>query len=128
MTYRKPTKLNRGDTVAIVSPSWGGPSTFPHIYENGLKVLLEWGLKIKEFPTTRMDPRFTRDNPEVRAKDINEAFADTGVKAIFASIGGNDSVRILPFLDKKSLPIILKFSWGIPTPQLFTYSRINKGL
>ncbi|MHB8710092.1 MAG: S66 peptidase family protein [Minisyncoccota bacterium] len=101
MTYKKPEKLKRGDTVAIVSPSWGGPSIFPHIYENGLKVLQEWDLKIKEFPTARMDAAFTRVNPQIRAKDINDAFADAEVKAIFASIGGDDSVRILPFLDKK---------------------------
>ena len=100
-TYKKPGKLKKGDTVAIVSPSWGGPSVFPYIYENGLKVLQEWGLKIKEFPTARMDAAFTRANPQVRAKDINDAFADPEVKAVFASIGGDDSVRILPFLDKQ---------------------------
>ena len=101
MIYKKPTKLNKGDTVAIVSPSWGGPSVFPHIYENGLKVLQEWGLIIKEFPTARMDATFTRTNPQVRAKDINDAFSNPDIKAVFASIGGDDSVRILPFLNKK---------------------------
>lgn len=100
MNYKKSVKLNKGDTVAIVSPSWGGPSVFPYIYENGLKVLEEWGLKVKEFPTARMDASFTKSNPHIRAKDINDAFADQEVKAIFASIGGSDSVRILPFLDK----------------------------
>ena len=98
---KKPERLKQGDTVAIVSPSWGGPSVFPHIYENGLKVLREWGLNIKEFPTARAEASFLRANPRVRAEDINEAFADSEVKAIFASIGGDDSVRILPFIDKK---------------------------
>lgn len=97
----KPKKLKRGDVVAIISPSWGGPSVFPHIYENGLKILLELGLKIKEFPTARMDAAFTRANPQIRAKDINDAFADSEVKAIFTSVGGDDSVRILPFVNKK---------------------------
>ena len=97
----KSKRLKQEDTVAIVSPSWGGPGVFPHIYENGLKVLREWGLKIKEFPTARMDAGFLRANPQVRAKDINDAFADSEVKAIFASIGGDDSARILPFVDKK---------------------------
>ena len=100
MQYKKPAKLKKGDTVAIVSPSWGGPGVFPHVYENGLKILNEWGLIIKEFPTARMDADFLRENPRIRAKDINDAFADPIVKAIFASIGGDDSVRILPFLDK----------------------------
>ncbi len=101
MHYQKPRKLKPGDTVGIVSPSWGGPSLFPHIYENGLKVLREWGLVIKEFPTARKDDVFLRANPQFRANDLNDAFADPEVKAIFASIGGNDSVRILPFVDKK---------------------------
>ncbi len=99
-SFRRSKKLHPGDTVAIVSPSWGGPSVFPHVYENGLKILREWGLVVKEFPTARMDAKFLRSNPEIRAKDINDAFADPDVKAIFASIGGDDSVRILPFLDK----------------------------
>ena len=86
MQYKKPERLHKGDTVAIVSPSWGGPSVFPRIYENGLKVLRQWGLKIKEFPTARMDANFLRANPQVRAEDINDAFADPEVKAIFASI------------------------------------------
>ena len=36
-----PKKLKKGDIVAIISPSWGGPSIFPNIYENGLRVLKE---------------------------------------------------------------------------------------
>jgi len=96
-----PKKLKADDTVAIISPSWGGPSFFPHIYENGLKILSEWGLKIKEYPTARAEDDYLRKNPEFRAKDINDAFADPEVTAIFASIGGDDSVRILPYLDRE---------------------------
>ncbi len=101
MDYIKPKKLQKGDTVAIVSPSWGGPNIFPHIYENGLKILEKWEIRIKEYPTARMSVGFLRENPQIRAKDINDAFADPEVKAIFTSIGGDDSVRILPFLNKK---------------------------
>lgn len=101
MQYQKPRKLDAGDSVAILSPSSGVPSIFPHIYENGLKILRKWELKIKEYPTARMDIKTLRENPKVRAKDVNDAFADPEVKAIFASIGGDDSVRILPYLDKE---------------------------
>ena len=99
MQMKKPHRLSKGDTVAIVSPSWGGPEAFPAIYENGLKVLKEWGLVIKEYPTAKANNEFLSKNPEARAKDINDAFADTEIKAVFASIGGDDSVRILPFLN-----------------------------
>lgn len=101
MKYTKPARLVLGDTVAIVSPSWGGPSRYPHVYENGLKVLREFGLQIKEYPSARASADFLAHNPEVRANDINDAFADTEVKAIFASTGGDDSVRILPFLNRE---------------------------
>ena len=33
MKYKRPGRLCASDTVAIVSPSWGGPSLFPHVYE-----------------------------------------------------------------------------------------------
>ncbi|MFH0906518.1 MAG: LD-carboxypeptidase, partial [archaeon] len=97
----KPNKLKKGDTIAIVSPSWGGPSIFPHIYENGLKILKEeLALKIKEFPSAKAKAEFLYNNPKFRAEDINKAFSDKEVKAIFVSIGGDDSVRILKYLDK----------------------------
>jgi muramoyltetrapeptide carboxypeptidase LdcA involved in peptidoglycan recycling len=126
MPFTKPQKLHRGDTVAIVSPSWGGPIAFPHIYENGLKILREWGLKIKEFPTARMDTDFLRANPQVRAKDINDAFANTEVKAIFVSIGGDDSVRILPFLNKKIITNNPKILMGYSdTSTLHTFCNLQ---
>ncbi len=73
MIYKKPAKLKSGDKVAIVSPSWGGPSVFPDVYENGIKVLKEWGLEIVEYPTARMDASFLRENPQVRAGDAAAA-------------------------------------------------------
>lgn len=101
MTHKKPQKLNKGDTVAVLSMSWAGPSVFPHVFDNGLKVLKDWGLEIKEYPSTRATHDVLSKNPGLRAKDINDAFADPEIKAIFASIGGDDSVRLLPFLDKE---------------------------
>ena len=95
----KSKKLQKGDTIAIISPSWGGPSVFPHIYESGIKALKNLGLKIKEYPSARKDADYTYNNPEFRAKDINDAFADSEVKAIFTSIGGDDSIRIIPYID-----------------------------
>lgn len=99
MIYSKPQKLEKGDTVAIVSPSWAGPNACPLIYENGIKTLQTLWLKVKEYPTTRASHNFLTNNPEARAKDINDAFSDPEIKAIFASIGWDDSVRILPFLN-----------------------------
>jgi muramoyltetrapeptide carboxypeptidase LdcA involved in peptidoglycan recycling len=125
MKITKPHRLKRGDTVAVISPSWGGPSVYPHIYDNGLKVLSDWGLTIKEYPTARMDALQLKDNPQIRANDINNAFADTEIKAIFVSIGGDDSVRILPFLDKKIISENPKIVMGYSdTTTLLTFCNL----
>jgi len=126
MIYKKPKKLHPGDLVAIISPSWGGPSLFPHIYEHGLKVINNWGLKIKEMPTARASVDYLWANPKIRANDINNAFKDKNIKAIISSIGGDDSVRILPFLDRHTIKenpkILLGFS---DTTTLHVYCSIN---
>lgn len=99
--YLKPERLEVGDRVAVVSPSWAGPDCFPLVYEKGLSTLRRWGLHVVEYPTTRAksDPSF--GHAKQRAADINKAFSDKHVKAIFVSIGGDDSIRLLPFLDKE---------------------------
>jgi len=99
----KPKKLQKGDTIAIISPSWGGPSIFPHVYESGIKTLENLGFKIKEYPSARKEAEYTYNNPEFRAKDINDAFADSEVSAIITSIGGDDTIRILQFLDLNTI-------------------------
>jgi len=96
----KPKKLRNGDTVAVLSPSKGLPSKFPYVFDNGIRILQEkFGLKIKEFPTARMSIDELYANPEIRAKDINNAFLDNDVNAIFTSIGGDDSIRILKYIN-----------------------------
>lgn len=116
----KPAKLNKGDVIGIISPSWGGPSVFPHIYENGLKNLKALGFEIKEFPTARGDAKYQYRNPKVRAEDVNAAFADKEVKGIITTIGGDDSVRILPFLNKKNIANNPKFFMGYSDTTILT--------
>jgi muramoyltetrapeptide carboxypeptidase LdcA involved in peptidoglycan recycling len=96
----KPKKLQPGDTVATISLSWGGPGTFPHRYEAGKRQLQdEFGVKVIETPNALRDAEWLHKNPKARAEDLMNAFADPSIKAIFSTIGGNDSIRILPYLD-----------------------------
>ena len=110
MNFTKPSRLVEGDTVALISPSWGAPSIYPDIFERGVKELENLGLKTKEFPTARMNAEMLYENPMLRAEDVVQAFADPDVKAIVTSIGGDDSVRILDHVD-----------WGIiqKNPKIF---------
>jgi muramoyltetrapeptide carboxypeptidase LdcA involved in peptidoglycan recycling len=93
---RPPPKLQPGDQVAIVSPSWAGAGVFPEVHELGLRVLREeLGLVPVEFPTTRQ----VGASPEERARDLNAAFAESTIKALMAVIGGSDQITVLPHLD-----------------------------
>src|SRR3989441_2309616 len=111
LEFVKPNRLKAGDTVAVLSPSWGGPARFPKIYELGVRNLeANFDLKVKEYPTTRADPNLLHDNPKMRAEDVNSAFSDREAAGIISSIGGDDSIRILPYLKRdviRSNPKIL---------------------
>lgn len=96
----KPQKLRSGDTIATLSLSWGGPGAFLHRYEAGKAQLqAEFGLNVVEMAHTLKSPDWLHRNPQARAEDLMVAFADPSIKGIFATIGGDDSIRILPWLD-----------------------------
>ncbi len=98
----RPVRLAPGDHVAVLSPSWGGPHAFPHVFESGLATLRGWGLVVREYPTTRAPDDLLRRDPRGRAEDLNAALRDPSIRGIFASIGGDDSIRLLPFLDSEA--------------------------
>ncbi len=91
-----PNKPHPGDRVAILSPSMGLPAVFPAVYEQGLRRIREvFGLVPVEYATTRMMNAPLKD----RARDVHAAFADPAIKAIIASIGGEDQIKLLKYLD-----------------------------
>ncbi|OPB88930.1 S66 family peptidase [Elizabethkingia ursingii] len=100
MILTRPQLLKPGDTVATLSLSWGGAGTFPHRYEAGKKQLEEvFGLRVIETKNALKSADYIYKNPQARAEDLMEAFLDSSVKAIISNIGGDDSIRTLPFTD-----------------------------
>ena len=88
--------------MATVSPSWGGAgdSEIRWRYEQGVKRLEEvFGLTVVPMPNSLKGSEFIYNNPQARAEDLMTAFQDTRVKAIIANIGGEDSIRLLPYID-----------------------------
>lgn len=72
---KKVRSLQRGSTLAIVSPSWGGPASFPQVYKLGIDRLQEeFGFHIKEYPTTRGDTEHNHAHPEERARPYYSFF------------------------------------------------------
>ena len=96
----KPKKLERGDKVATISLSWGGAGAIPFRYAAGKKQLEEeFGLVVVETTHALKPPEFIAAHPELRAADLMEALKDPEIKGIISNIGGDDSIRMLPYLD-----------------------------
>jgi muramoyltetrapeptide carboxypeptidase LdcA involved in peptidoglycan recycling len=102
MILIKPQKLNPGDKVATVSLS-GGTAGYKECrwrYEQGKERLQTvFGLEVVEMPHTLAAPEYIAAHPEARAADMMAAFADPSVKGIISCIGGEDTIRLLPYID-----------------------------
>lgn len=94
--FQKLPKAKAGDQVAVISPSAGLPGLFPWVQDLGLDRMREiFALIPKEYPTTRQMGSSLED----RARDIMAAFADPDNKAVFTSIGGEDQIQLIKYLD-----------------------------
>nr|MBA2559094.1 LD-carboxypeptidase [Propionibacteriales bacterium] len=95
-----PEPVRPGDRIAVLSPSWAAPAEFPAVHEQAMQRLRDvFDLEPVEFPTTRRV-----STPRERAADVNSAFADPSIRAILATIGGDDQIAILKHLDPR-LPV-----------------------
>ncbi len=92
----RPAKAAPGDRVAVVSPSFAAPAVAPAVHEQAMRRLQELtGLLPVEYPTTRRLNASATD----RAADLNAAFADPEIRAVLATIGGDDQITVIPHLD-----------------------------
>ena len=91
-----PPKIAPGDRVAVVSPGVAAPGRWPEVHEVAMRQLrAEIGVEPVEYPTTRQ----LGASPQARAADLMAAFADPQIKAVLATVGGDDQITVLPFLD-----------------------------
>lgn len=95
---RTPPKARPGDKVAVLSPSFAAPGAAPAVHDQAMARLAELtGLVPVEYPTTRR----LGASPADRATDLDAAFGDPGVRAVLATIGGEDQITVIPHLDAR---------------------------
>lgn len=113
----KPNKLQKNDKVALVSLSSGifGDENCKERLDrtiNNLKTIFDIELVI--MPNALKGSKYLYEHPEVRAKDLMDAFLDKDIKAIFTFTGGDDTIRLLPYIDfdiiKNNPKIFMGFS------------------
>ncbi len=96
----KPRKLSPGDRLTAVSLSAGTAGAFPHRYEAGKRQIEEvFGVELVATPHALKDPAWVAAHPEARAEDLMAAFCDPSIQGIVSTLGGDDSIRLIPFMD-----------------------------
>ena len=98
----KPKRLKRGDKIAILSLSWGGlgdASLIHKYYIAKERLENDFGLEVMCMPHALKGSEFVAENPRLRAQDLMDAFQDPSVAAVFCAIGGDDTIRTLPYIN-----------------------------
>lgn len=89
-------KLKKGDEVGIVSPSADLAARWPWVMDLGIERLeKDFGLKAKVYPEVSQ----TAVSLKKRAEMLMRAFKDPDTKAVIATIGGQDQIKLLKYLD-----------------------------
>jgi muramoyltetrapeptide carboxypeptidase len=108
----KPARLKEGDTAMIVAPA--GVEYNKLRLKLSIESLEALGLNVRVAEHTMDRFGYFPAEDEVRAAEVNAAFADNEIKAVIALKGGWGAARTLPFLDydliAKNPKILLGYS------------------
>jgi muramoyltetrapeptide carboxypeptidase len=94
-SYKTPSYLQPGDTVAITCPA----KKLPRNIEDAVKLLESWGLNVILGETVHASWNQFAGDDELRSTDFQRFLDDPSVKAIFAARGGYGTIRIIDRLD-----------------------------
>jgi muramoyltetrapeptide carboxypeptidase LdcA involved in peptidoglycan recycling len=94
--FNKVPKAHDGDRIAVLSPAFAAPAVSAAVHEQAMRRLAEaTGLVPVEYPTTRL----LDASAQARAADVTEAFADPTIRAVLATLGGDDQITVIPHID-----------------------------
>ena len=98
----KPRHLSPGERAAVVSLSSGllGEAKCIHKFHLAKERLAsDFGLELVAMPNALRGIDYVYEHPEARAADLMDAFRDPSIRAVFCAIGGDDTIRLLPYVD-----------------------------
>jgi len=90
--------LNRGDTIAFVSPSERLKEIYPSAVTRAKSYFEALGFKVKTFDTKLLSTDFRRKTLQ-RCEELHAAFADPEVKCVLCTSGGTTCNELVRFLD-----------------------------
>lgn len=94
-----PEKLQRGDIIRVIAPSWSLSIIDKNIKTLAEQTLEDMGLTVTYGDHVYESGVFRSSSIKSRTEDIHNAFLDPNVKAILTVIGGWNSNQLLQYLD-----------------------------
>lgn len=110
----KASRIKGNATIGVCSPSFPISATEPIRYERGIKYLENKGFQVKNGFLYKKNDFYRSGTIKERVAEFNDLLYDENIQIIMASIGGNNTNSILPYIDyeyiKKHPKIIIGFS------------------
>lgn len=101
ITMIKPRKLEKGDTIGVVSPA--SPSENKSEVTRAIETLESMGYKVKVGKNVNKTKGFVAASEDERAEDINTMFLDDCVDAVFVTQGGYGSAQLVDKIDYEAI-------------------------
>ncbi len=127
-----PPKLNEGDKVAFISISGGraGDADMLPRYLLGKRRFEKiFNVKVVETPHALKGSSYLYEHPEKRAEDLMWALKDDSIKGIICNQGGDDSYRVLPYIDTQVIhdhpKVFMGYSDIATWMAVFTYAGVR---
>src|SRR3989338_862757 len=113
MKIIKPKKLQKGDTVGIISPSGAIRPKLQKQFYKGVAALESYGLKVKLGKHVFDQYYYSAGTEDVRIKDFNDVWRDPEVKMVLMSQGGYTANQLLDSIDYEMIKKNPKIFAGI---------------
>lgn len=94
-----PNRLKKGDTIGVIAPSDSIDEDDIEFIQRSSKLFEDLGFKIKLSQFVSSHSLGYSASPLEKAKDVNDMFADSDIKALFIVKGGENSNTTFDYLD-----------------------------
>jgi muramoyltetrapeptide carboxypeptidase len=121
----KPRALRPGDTVRVVTPA--SPLTLDSI-EVGVQLLKDQGYKVEIARHAFKAHGYLAGDAKTRAEDLQDAFNDPAVQAVFCSRGGYGCSHLVPLLDFDAMAASRKLLVGFSDVTVLHTALNRRGL
>ena len=127
-----PSKLNEGDKVAFISISGGragDEDMLPRYMLGKRRFERIFNVEVVETPNALKGSAYLYEHPEKRAEDLMWALKDDSIKGIVCNMGGDDSYRVLPYIDTQVIhdnpKVFMGFSDIATWMAVFAYAGVR---